>query len=54
MHAIADFYLIYIAENMSCKSITKTFKMISNDLNIINQAGFGVKIVALIEYRNDG
>ena len=59
MHATANYHLIYIAEDMSCKSITKTFKT-SNVSNIINLAGFGIffalrdKIVALIEYRNDG
>ena len=55
IHAIADFYLI--AENMRCKSIIKTFKMISSVPNIINLAGFELffalcdKTVALIEYR---
>ena len=56
MHEIADFHLIYIAEDMSCKSITKSFKI----PNISNLASFGHfvalcdKLVALIEYRNDG
>ena len=30
MHATANYHLIYIAQDMSCKLITKTFKMISN------------------------
>ena len=58
IHAIVDFHLI--ADDMRCKSIIKTFKITSSVLNIINVAGFLLfftlcdRILALIEYRNDG